>query len=140
MTEIKSLNGPLTAVLRMPGSTFRVKNAVYAMGMMSKTWAELDALLTIDWRDNDHAEVVAEAVAAVKAHRAAIVARRAEDQALYEKIARIEAAAPDLLDALKAMLREHDCISIARPDHSGDRWPNTAAKARAAIAKAEGRA
>jgi hypothetical protein len=52
--------------------------------------------------------------------------------------ARLIAAAPALLDALKAMLREHDAMSTPLPGNAGDRWPETATAARTAIAKAEG--
>ena len=48
--------------------------------------------------------------------------------------ARLMAAAPDLLDALRLMLREHDALQMAKGE-TGDRWP-AATKARAAIAKA----
>lgn len=52
------------------------------------------------------------------------------------KRARLIAAAPDLLAALKSMLREHDALQLAER-RTGDRWP-AATLARAAIAKATG--
>ncbi len=52
--------------------------------------------------------------------------------------ARLIAAAPDLLAALRLMLREHDALQMAK-GNTGDRWP-AATKARAAIAKAIGEA
>ena len=55
--------------------------------------------------------------------------RRPED-------ARLIAAAPDLLAALKNILREHDALQLAER-RNGDRW-TAATLARAAIAKAEG--
>jgi len=50
------------------------------------------------------------------------------------------AAAPELLEALRGMLREHDAITIAAGGKPGvtDRWPERAAAARAVIAKATG--
>ena len=52
--------------------------------------------------------------------------------------ARLIAAAPDLLAALKNILREHDALQMAE-GRTGDRWPATT-RARAAIAKATGEA
>ena len=52
--------------------------------------------------------------------------------------ARLIAAAPDLLAALKGILREHDALQMAE-GRTGDRWP-AATRARAAIAKATGEA
>ena len=52
--------------------------------------------------------------------------------------ARLIAAAPDLLAALKGILREHDALQMAE-GRTGDRWPS-ATRARAAIAKATGEA
>lgn len=59
-----------------------------------------------------------------------------------EKTAREIAALPDLLTALRRMLREHNAITIASGGMPGetDRWPEAAAAARAAIAKATGEA
>jgi len=50
--------------------------------------------------------------------------------------ARLIAAAPDLLHALRLMLREHDALQMAEGS-TEDRW-TAAAVARTAIAKAEG--
>ena len=52
--------------------------------------------------------------------------------------ARLIAAAPDLLAALKGILREHDALQMAE-GRTGDRWP-AATRARAAITKATGEA
>lgn len=52
--------------------------------------------------------------------------------------ARLIAAAPELLAALRLMLREHDALQMAKGE-TGDRWP-AATKARAAIARATGEA
>ena len=52
--------------------------------------------------------------------------------------ARLIAAAPDLLDALRKLLLEHDAISMQRDGTIDDRWPNAARIARAAIANATG--
>ena len=43
----------------------------------------------------------------------------------------------DLLVAVKALLREHDCLSAIKSHTAEDRWPTAAALARSAIAKAE---
>lgn len=53
---------------------------------------------------------------------------------------RLHDAAPDLLAALRGLLREHDAITIAHSGKPGitDRWPDRAAAARAAIRKATG--
>jgi hypothetical protein len=48
--------------------------------------------------------------------------------------ARLIAAAPDLLDALRMMLSEYEELRFEQPE----RWPTAAAAARAAIAKAGG--
>jgi len=63
-----------------------------------------------------------------------------EFDAEQEANARLIAAAPELLRALKKMLKEHDIITDNDPSlrRGDDRWPNTAAAARAAITKAEG--
>ncbi len=53
--------------------------------------------------------------------------RRAEDAL------RVRDAAPDLLAALRLMLREYECLRYEQPE----RWPEAANAARAAIAKAE---
>lgn len=47
--------------------------------------------------------------------------------------ARLIAAAPELLAALRLMLREYEALSFEQPE----RWPTAAAAARAAIARAE---
>ena len=47
--------------------------------------------------------------------------------------ARLIAAAPDLLAALRLMLREYDALRLEQPE----RWPTAAAAARAAIARVE---
>jgi hypothetical protein len=54
--------------------------------------------------------------------------------------ARLISAAPDLLDALRKLLFEHDAISMQHDGTIDDRWPYAARIARAAIAKAEGAA
>jgi len=50
------------------------------------------------------------------------------------------ASAPELLAALEQMLKEHDIITDNDPSvrRGDDRWPNSAKKARDAIAKARG--
>jgi hypothetical protein len=48
--------------------------------------------------------------------------------------ARLLTAAPDMLDALRLMMREYEALRFEQPE----RWPTAAAAARAAIAKAEG--
>jgi hypothetical protein len=53
-----------------------------------------------------------------------------------EDNARLIAAAPDLLDALRLMMREYEALRFEQPE----RWPTAAAAASAAIAKAEGSA
>ena len=55
-----------------------------------------------------------------------------------EANARLIAAAPDLLAALKGILREHDALQMAE-GRTGDRWP-AATRTRAAITKATGEA
>ena len=47
--------------------------------------------------------------------------------------ARLIAAAPDLLAALRLMMREYDALRLEQPE----RWPTAAAAARAAIARVE---
>ena len=47
--------------------------------------------------------------------------------------ARLIAAAPELLAALRLMLREYDALRLEQPE----RWPTAAAAARAAIARVE---
>ena len=54
-----------------------------------------------------------------------------------EANARLMAAAPDLLAALKKIMLEHDALQMA-DKKTGDRWP-AATLARAAIKKAEGK-
>ena len=54
--------------------------------------------------------------------------------------ARLIAAAPELLDALRKLLFEHDAISMQHDGTIDDRWPYAARIARSAIAKAEGAA
>ena len=49
---------------------------------------------------------------------------------------RLAAAAPDLLHALRLMMREHDALQMAEGS-TNDRWP-AATIARAAIARATG--
>lgn len=47
----------------------------------------------------------------------------------------------DLLSALESMLRNHDCLSMAKcAGKNEDRWPDAASQARAAIAKAKSEA
>lgn len=60
--------------------------------------------------------------------------------------ARLIAAAPELLEALKSLIREHDAVFAGREDGAQDSYYNAHPgraiayqKARAAIAKAEGR-
>jgi len=48
--------------------------------------------------------------------------------------ARLIAAAPDLLAALRTMMREYECLRYEQPE----RWPEAAKAARAAIARATG--
>lgn len=55
-----------------------------------------------------------------------------------EADARLIAAAPDMLHALRLMLREHDALQMAAGS-TEDRWP-AATLARVALAKAEGKA
>lgn len=71
---------------------------------------------------------------------------RAEQEALAAEAeeraenARRAALYPELLEALRGMLREHDAITIAAGGKPGitDRWPERAAAARAVIEKATG--
>ena len=51
-----------------------------------------------------------------------------------EDNARLIAAAPELLAALRLMMREYEALRFEQPE----RWPTAAAAARAAIAKATG--
>ena len=53
-----------------------------------------------------------------------------------EDNARLIAAAPELLAALRMMMREYEALRFEQKE----RWPTAAAAARAAIAKAEGTA
>ena len=55
-----------------------------------------------------------------------------EKDRLSEEALRLRAAAPDLLAALRLMLREYECLRYGQPE----RWPEAAQAARAAIAKA----
>ena len=54
--------------------------------------------------------------------------------------ARLIAAAPDLLSAMRKLLLEHDAISMQYDGTIDDRWPNAARIARTAIANATGEA
>jgi len=59
-----------------------------------------------------------------------------DDAAEQDANIRLIAAAPDVLVALRLMLREYDALRFEQPE----RWPAAATAARAAIAKAEGAA
>lgn len=63
-------------------------------------------------------------------------AAQQKDSAETESNISLIAAAPELLAALRLMLREYEALRFEQPE----RWPAAAAAARAAIAKAGGAA